>query len=128
MTRLTRIVWAGCFLLSAATAALADDFPPGPDQPLVEKACTSCHLGTQVTSQHKTADQWADTVNEMIANGAEVGDDDYNKIVTYLAANFGPEGATPPPSSPANADPAAMPAAPQPTAGPSDQAAPAPNP
>jgi mono/diheme cytochrome c family protein len=88
-------------LLVGALAARADDFPPGDAHDIVAKACTQCHVGAQVTSQHKTADQWADTVNQMISNGAQVSDDDFDKVVAYLAKNFGPVGGTPSTAAPA---------------------------
>jgi hypothetical protein len=69
---------------------LAQDLPPGPEQTLVSQACTTCHLASQFTSQRKTADQWALTVNQMINMGAVVGDNEFDKIVNYLAKNFGP--------------------------------------
>jgi len=80
-----------------AGVAHADDFPPGGAHDLVAKACTACHVATQVTSQHKTADQWGETVNQMISNGAQVDDKDFDKVVDYLAKNFGPETGAPPP-------------------------------
>jgi mono/diheme cytochrome c family protein len=56
---------------------------------LVEKNCSGCHLLSQVTVQHKTADQWATTVDQMISFGAPVADEDYPKIVDYLAKHYG---------------------------------------
>ncbi|HEY4078773.1 MAG TPA: hypothetical protein VGM26_17735 [Rhizomicrobium sp.] len=73
-----------------ATPAWADDFPPGGAHDLVAAACTQCHVASQVTSQHKTAEQWAETVSQMVSNGAKVSDADFDKVVDYLAQNFGP--------------------------------------
>ncbi|HEX4271501.1 MAG TPA: hypothetical protein VHZ32_08945 [Rhizomicrobium sp.] len=77
-------------LIGLSGAARADDFPPGDMHDVVAKACTACHVAAQVTSQHKTADQWGETVSQMISNGAQVRDEDVDKIVAYLAKNFGP--------------------------------------
>ena len=81
-----------CFAALALTSgpALAQDLPPGPEQMLVTQACTTCHLASQFTSQRKTAGQWAETVNQMINMGAVVGDSEFDRIVNYLAKNFGP--------------------------------------
>ena len=83
-------------LLLGIPAATADDFPPGDAHDIVAKACVACHVAAQVTSQHKTADQWGETVNQMISNGAQVKDEDVDKVVAYLAKNLGPAGANAP--------------------------------
>ncbi len=79
----------GGFTISTASA---DDFAPGDMHDVVAKACTACHVAAQVTSQHKTADQWGETVNQMISNGAQVKDEDIDKVIAYLAKNYGPSG------------------------------------
>jgi hypothetical protein len=81
-----------CFAALAlmGSAAQAQDLAPGPEQTLVSQACTTCHLATQFTSQRKTAGQWAETVNQMINMGAVVGDSEFDRIVNYLAKNYGP--------------------------------------
>jgi quinoprotein glucose dehydrogenase len=90
------VLFAATVLMLGSAAARADDFPPGDAHDIVAKACTACHVAAQVTSQHKTADQWGETVNQMISNGAQVKDEDVDKVVAYLAKNFGPAGAPSP--------------------------------
>lgn len=55
----------------------------------VKKACTTCHGADQFTSQHRSRDEWAETVDKMIGNGAQVSDADFDVIVNYLVKNFG---------------------------------------
>jgi hypothetical protein len=81
-------VFFGAGLMLAAGAAQADDFPAGPMHDKVVQACTQCHDGGVVTSQHKTRDDWAQTVTTMISNGANIADADYDKTVDYLAKSF----------------------------------------
>jgi quinoprotein glucose dehydrogenase len=83
---------APLFLLAGSAARADDDFAPGDMHDVVAKACTACHVGAQVTSQHKSAEQWGETVNQMISNGAQVRDEDVDKVVAYLAKNYGPTG------------------------------------
>jgi quinoprotein glucose dehydrogenase len=78
--------------LVVSTAANADDFPAGDMHDVVATACTACHVAAQVTAQHKTSEQWAETVSQMISNGAQVKDSDFDKVVAYLTKNFGPVG------------------------------------
>lgn len=74
---------------TAVAPAGGGDFPAGPERALAVKSCTSCHVASQVTSQHKTAEQWATTVNQMIGFGAQVTDDEFDPLVAYLAKSFG---------------------------------------
>jgi len=86
-----RTIGIFCFAaLALAEAASAQDLPSGPEQTLVTLACTHCHLATQFTSQRKTAGEWAQTVNQMIDKGAVIGDNEFDRIVNYLAKNYGP--------------------------------------
>ena len=75
-----------------ATAQDAN-LPDGPGKDKVVTACSGCHDLGQVTSQHETAARWADIVSVMVNNGAPVADSDFNMVVKYLTANFGPDGA-----------------------------------
>lgn len=75
---------------SPATSGVAPaGLPPGPGAAILTKSCIVCHGLDQVTSQHKSASQWHDTVNEMIGMGADVSDADSQVLVEYLTKNFG---------------------------------------
>jgi glucose/arabinose dehydrogenase len=76
-------------LLLGVQGAQADDFPAGPGHDIVAKACTACHDAGMVTSQHKSQQEWSDTVRQMISNGAQVAPGDVDTVVAYLAKNFG---------------------------------------
>lgn len=75
-------------LVLCSGAASAQTFPAGAMRDVVTQACTQCHAADVVTSQLKTREEWAGTVSQMIANGANVKDGDYDKVVDYLASNF----------------------------------------
>jgi hypothetical protein len=81
------------YLSIPAIAQDASDLPDGPGKDKVATACSGCHDLGQVTSQHQSADRWADVVSVMVNNGAPVADSDFNTVVRYLATNFGPDGA-----------------------------------
>ncbi len=91
----TLLAGAAATFLAGVPAARADDFAPGAEHDLVAKACTACHVGAQVTSQHKSAEQWSETVSQMISNGAQIPDADFDKVVAYLAQNYGPAAPSP---------------------------------
>ncbi len=78
-------------LLSASLSAQSDALPEGEGRKAFEEVCKECHETDTVTSQRQTKDEWRRTIMKMEAKGAEASDDDFNKIVDYLAKNFGPE-------------------------------------
>jgi len=73
----------------AASSMAPEGLPPGPGAAILTKSCTVCHGVDQVTSQHQSAGQWRDTVNQMIGMGADVSDPDSAVLIDYLAKNFG---------------------------------------
>ena len=75
---------------SPAVSSMAPEgLPPGSGVAILEKSCTTCHGVVQVTSQHKSASQWRDTVNQMIGMGADISDADSPVLIDYLTKNFG---------------------------------------
>jgi mono/diheme cytochrome c family protein len=78
--------------------ALAQDaLPAGPGMEETLKGCGGCHGITQFLTEKRLAEEWANTVTMMITLGAPVSNDDFDKVVTYLATYFGPN---PSPASP----------------------------
>jgi cytochrome c-type biogenesis protein CcmH/NrfF len=59
-------------------------------QTLMNTRCNKCHSLDRVTSAHKTADQWNQTVTKMISNGAQLTSDEQKVLVDYLAKTYGP--------------------------------------
>ncbi|WEJ98820.1 MAG: hypothetical protein P0Y59_18020 [Candidatus Sphingomonas phytovorans] len=69
--------------------------PPGPALVVINERCSTCHSTASVFNQHRSADDWAATVQLMVDRGADLTPDDMNMVIDYLAANFGPEPARP---------------------------------
>ena len=67
-------------------AALA----PGAGVETVQARCAACHPASMITAKHYDAQTWRNVVDQMIAKGAQVGDDEYEVIVAYLASHYGP--------------------------------------
>lgn len=78
---------------AAKQEAAKRSLPPGPGRDELIRACSGCHLLTVVTSQRKSESDWTDTVIEMRSRGANASDEDLEKIVEYLAKNYGPQSA-----------------------------------
>ena len=75
-----------------ATPVWAQTLPPGAGQEILARSCAQCHDLGLVTSQRKSAADWADTLQQMIGNGARVAPADFDKLVAYLGRNFGIAG------------------------------------
>ena len=76
-----------------ARPAIAQDntMPEGPGKAETVAACSGCHGLGQIVGEHRSAEDWSTTVTSMINNGAPVADSDFDKVVHYLATNFGPQ-------------------------------------
>ena len=74
-----------------APSAPGKPLPPGPMQPKVKAACTSCHNTTRISEQHMTRRQWSDQLEKMEGLGAVIPDADRNAFLNYLTKNFGPQ-------------------------------------
>lgn len=103
-----------------APAVAQDSLPPGPGMEETLKGCGGCHGIGQILTEKRSAEEWANTVTMMITNGAPVEEDEFDKVVGYLATYFGTNPPPAPgavPAAPAPVDPAAPPA---PAAAPAD--------
>jgi cytochrome c5 len=64
--------------------------PPGGAKALVERTCgTGCHSIEVVTSQRMSARQWNETVQGMVARGAQASDAEVKAIMDYLGKTLG---------------------------------------
>src|SRR5215475_10875142 len=68
--------------------------PNGDAKVLIEKACTSCHAATMITSAGHTREDWKLLVERMVAAGANVPQNQMAMVTDYLAKNF-PENNVP---------------------------------
>ncbi len=81
---------------SSPPAKKKEELPEGDGKAIAEKYCHACHELTNLTHASKSLDDWRETVNTMVDNGAEVPMDKVDIVVNYLAKNFGPKSGAPP--------------------------------
>jgi len=67
-----------------------DGLPDGPGKAETVAGCSGCHGLGQIMGEHRDRAAWTTTVTSMINNGAPVADADFDKVVGYLTAHFGP--------------------------------------
>src|SRR4051812_7650250 len=80
-------------VLCAGPAVAQDNMPEGPGKAEVVAGCSGCHGLGQIVGEHRSAEAWTTTVNTMINNGAAVAEADIDKVVGYLAKNYGTDPA-----------------------------------
>ncbi len=53
------------------------------------RVCIKCHTSDRVVQGRRFRAQWDELIEQMVARGAVVNDDDYDVIIAYLMADFG---------------------------------------
>jgi competence ComEA-like helix-hairpin-helix protein len=94
-------------LLTAATAAMltvmlratpdvvtaqeqrSTSLAPSPETALYVRLCADCHDLERVESRRRTKSEWSTTLEQMIDDGAEMSDEEFERIVDLLVRNFG---------------------------------------
>jgi cytochrome c5 len=81
---------------SGAPAATESAAPSPTDEPsgtldgatLVQERCTQCHTLDRVKAKSESRANWAMIVDQMIANGASLNDQEKQAVIDYLAAEY----------------------------------------
>lgn len=63
--------------------------PDGVGKDVLLNVCTQCHDLSRIKRGHRSAEEWEETLNSMLNEGAPLSDADYPKVLSYLAKNFG---------------------------------------
>ncbi|HWP85410.1 MAG TPA: hypothetical protein VNN17_09485 [Terriglobia bacterium] len=66
---------------------------PGAGKTLVDANCEQCHALSYVTNARHSPEEWRSIVNDMVARGAALENEEIEIVVRYLADNYGPAGA-----------------------------------
>ncbi len=76
------------FSISVVRAA---ELPEGKGKEVLENGCIQCHgLGT-VTNSKLSKKEWEDMVNDMVARGAALTEEEVGTVTEYLTKNFAKE-------------------------------------
>lgn len=74
----------------AAHGQLPPALPDGAGREIVERTCSQCHSLETVLRSRLGRKQWEARIDEMIAKGAKLSDEDIDVVADYLATHFGP--------------------------------------
>jgi len=75
--------------------ALSQGMPEGPDRELVVRVCSKCHEPQRVAALRLTRDGWEAVVAKMATLGARMTDQEFTRVVGYLAENYKGEAPKP---------------------------------
>ncbi len=64
--------------------------PEGDGKELVAVACTQCHGLAPIQMLRDGREGWKEMVHEMVLRGAQLGPEEADTVIRYLARNFGP--------------------------------------
>ena len=83
------LVAASAGVLSALATSAQTVLPPGEGQAVVQRMCgTGCHAIEMVTNHRKTAQRWADTVDNMVVRGAVGTPAEIDLVIKYLSTHL----------------------------------------
>jgi competence protein ComEA len=84
--------WLGALALSiSGLFASAQDMPDGPGKEVMKRMCSTCHALEVITTERKTRNRWANTVDIMVARGAAGTPDEIDQVIDYLATHYAPK-------------------------------------
>jgi cytochrome c5 len=65
--------------------------PNGAGKTILLNTCTVCHDLSRVRRHAATREQWEETLEAMLNEGADLSDQDFPVLLNYLARNFKPQ-------------------------------------
>jgi len=63
--------------------------PEGPGKQILLNTCTMCHDLGRIKTGRRTPEEWEETLNSMLNEGAPLSDAEFPVIHAYLSRNFG---------------------------------------
>ncbi|MDY7040690.1 MAG: hypothetical protein SVX38_07495 [Chloroflexota bacterium] len=74
---------------AAPTTESEETAPPAFDgQALLQERCTTCHDLATVEQAKQTEDEWKATVENMVARGAQLNEEEQKLLIEYLAEMY----------------------------------------
>jgi competence protein ComEA len=78
-------------LALALAAAAHAQLPDGPGKDAVLQVCATCHGPEVIVGHRQSRDEWVSTMQQMITEGAQGTEEQFNAVLGYLVKNFGPQ-------------------------------------
>ena len=65
--------------------------PDGPGKEVILNTCTQCHDLYRIKANRRSSEEWEETLNSMLNEGAQLNDEEFARVHQYLSKNFGIE-------------------------------------
>jgi competence ComEA-like helix-hairpin-helix protein len=78
-------------LAAAASGQTAAGLPDGKGKAQFTRICGQCHAVEIIIKNTNTIEGWSLIVDDMASRGAQATDDEFDLVLKYLAAHFGPK-------------------------------------
>lgn len=65
--------------------------PDGPGKDVLLNTCTMCHELFRIKFNRRSPEEWEETLVSMLNEGAPLSDEEFERVLLYLARNFGVE-------------------------------------
>lgn len=65
--------------------------PDGPGKEVILNTCTQCHDLFRIKANRRAPEEWEETLVSMLNEGAMLNDEEFARVLRYLARNFGIE-------------------------------------
>jgi competence ComEA-like helix-hairpin-helix protein len=82
-------------MVSLGIVSAQSKLPDGEGKAEFQRICVTCHELSVVTNARMSRERWEGMVDDMATRGALGTDEELDKIVDYLSANFGKDKAPP---------------------------------
>ncbi len=86
----SKLAFASLVLTAVPALAQQPQWPPGEGREIVSVACVQCHAPTIIMTLREGPSGWRFRVHDMILRGAQVRNEEVDKVIEYLSSNFGP--------------------------------------
>ena len=77
--------------LLVSLGLLVAQLPEGPGKAVTDKVCNNCHGPENYIAKRLNKDGWEEVIQQMVSQGAQASDAEFDTIVEYLTRNFGPK-------------------------------------
>ncbi|WP_239489324.1 helix-hairpin-helix domain-containing protein [Luteitalea sp. TBR-22] len=84
------VAWTSAPAAAPATMTAVGQVTQPADPPeQFKRTCIKCHTSDRVVQGRRFRNQWEELIEQMIARGAVVADEDYDVVIGYLVGEFG---------------------------------------
>jgi competence ComEA-like helix-hairpin-helix protein len=66
--------------------------PDSPETALYVRVCAHCHDLDRIELRRRTKSEWSNTIEQMVDDGAEASEEEFERILDVLLRNFGAVG------------------------------------